>query len=117
MVKIEFYFETMAGTHLSDAVRALRDSGSSDALYEPALRSAAPKDVDYASFSMARDEAEYWRVSYSRRALLFAAFAAEAYANDFIHERCEGQDRDAMRKLSTVDKYVLLSQLERRPPH
>jgi hypothetical protein len=114
MVQIEIYFETMAGTHLGDSVRALRDSGSSDALFDPALRAAAPTDVDYEWFSISRDEAEYERVSYSRRALLFAAFAAEAYANDFLYERWEGQDRDALRRLPTVDKYVLLSQLAGR---
>jgi hypothetical protein len=115
MAQIEIYFETMAGTHLSDSVRALRDSGSSDTLYDPSLRAAAPEDVDYAWFSMSRDEAEYERVSYSRRALLFAAFAAEAYANDFLYERWGGQDRDALQKLPTIDKYVLLSQLAGKP--
>src|SRR6185295_5575387 len=42
-------------------------------------------------------------------ALLFAAFAAEAYANDFLYEKWGGQDRDALQKLSTVDKYAILS--------
>jgi hypothetical protein len=37
------YFETMAGTHLADAIRALRDAGSSDALYDPELRATDPK--------------------------------------------------------------------------
>jgi hypothetical protein len=111
MVKLYIYFETMAGTHLTDAVRALRDAGSSDALYEPELRNMHPNDVDYDSFSLARDEAEYHRVSYSRRSLLFTAFAAEAYANDFLYDRWSGRDRDALERLSTLDKYVLLSQL------
>ena len=115
MVKIDIYFETMAGTHLGDSVRALRDSGSPDALYDPSLCAADPQDVDYPSVSIAKDEAEYERVSYSRRALLFAAFAAEAYANDFLYNEWEGQDRDALQRLPTIDKYVLLSQLARRP--
>jgi hypothetical protein len=38
MPAFQLYFETMAGTHLEDSVRALRDAGSPDALYEPSLR-------------------------------------------------------------------------------
>ncbi len=100
MTKFSIYFESMAGTHHADAVRALRDAGSSDSLYEPSLRATGPGEI-----------AEGERVGYSRRALLFAAFAAEAYANDFLYARFEGQDRDALQKLSTVDKYALLPSL------
>jgi hypothetical protein len=114
MVDFHIYFETMAGTHLTDAVRALRDAGSSDALYEPELRVMDPSEVEYDWFSLARDEAEGERVLYSRRSLLFAAFAAEGYANDFLYERWDGSDRDALQRLSTVDKYVLLSQVAGR---
>lgn len=116
MLNFQIYFETMAGTHLRDAVGALRDAGSSDALYERELRVKDPSEVDYESFSIATDEAEGERVFYSRRSLLFAAFAAEAYANDFLYDRWSGQrDRDALQRLSTVDKYVLLPQLDGRP--
>ena len=80
-------------------------------LYEPRLRSASPDEVDYEWFAIAKDEARYERVSHSRRALLFAAFAAEAYANDFLYARWEGQEREALRWRPTVDKYVELSQL------
>jgi hypothetical protein len=111
MPKFQFYFETMAGTHLEDSVRALRDAGSADALYDPSLRATDPNTISYEDVSLARDEAVGWRVTYCRRALLFAAFAAEAYANDFLYEKWGGQDRDALRKLSTVDKYALLSAL------
>jgi hypothetical protein len=111
MSEIHFYFETMAGTHLQDSVRALRDAGSPDALYNPSLRASNPNTISYEDVCLARDEAEGWRVTYCRRALLFAAFAAEAYANDFLYEKWSGQDRDALRKLSTVDKYAILSAL------
>lgn len=111
MSKIHFYFETMAGTHLQDSVRALRDAGSPDTLYDPSHRASDPSAISYVDVSLARDEAEGWRVTYCRRALLFAAFAAEAYANDFLYEKWSGQDRDALRKLSTVDKYAILSTL------
>ena len=111
MTSFHFYFETMAGTHLRDSVRALRDAGSADALYAPSLRTCDPNAISYEDFSLARDEAEGWRVTFCRRSLLFAAFAAEAYANDFLYEKWGGQDREALRKLSTVDKYAILSVL------
>jgi hypothetical protein len=87
MPTFKFYFETMAGTHLTDAVDALRDSSSADVPYPPEIRQAARERVlDWEDFSVARHEAEGLRVIHSRRALLFAAFAAEAYANDFLYE-------------------------------
>jgi hypothetical protein len=102
------YFESMAGTHLEDSVRALRDAGSADALYGPSLRATDPDEIGDDDVSLTRDEAAGWRVTYCRRALLFAAFAAEAYANDLLYDKWDGKDRDALQKLSTVDKYALL---------
>jgi hypothetical protein len=115
MPKLHFYFETMAGTHLADAVRALRDAGSADALYESALRATDPADIPYDEYQLATDIAEGERVTYSRRALLFAAFAAEAYANDVLYEAWNGKNRDALERLSTVDKYALLPTLAGAP--
>jgi hypothetical protein len=111
MPTFHLYFETMAGTHLGDSVRALRDSGSPDALYGASLREGKPGTISYEDFSLAGDEAQGWRVTHSRRALLFAAFAAEAYANDFLYETWDGSVRDALQKLSTVDKYASLPAL------
>ncbi|HXD53124.1 MAG TPA: hypothetical protein VN618_00080 [Solirubrobacteraceae bacterium] len=111
MSRFVIYFETMAGTHLTDAVRALRDSGSADALYDHQLRAADPSEVTYEEFSIASDVAEGRRVRHARHALLFAAFAAEAYANDFLYDKRHGQDREALRRLPTVDKFALLPAL------
>lgn len=47
-------------------------------------------------------------MTHSRRALLFAAFSAEAYANDFLFDQWRGDHRDALQGLSPVDKYALL---------
>jgi hypothetical protein len=104
----KLYFETMAGTHLTDAVAALRDSCSADALYPAAIREATPDELDWTDVSLARDLAESRRVNHSRRALLFAAFAAEAYANDFLYEHWTGKDQEVLDKLSTPDKYAML---------
>jgi hypothetical protein len=68
------YFETMAGTHLVDSVRALRDAGSPDALYDPLLCAKDHENIGYDDFSVATDIAHGEHVSYSRRGLLFAAF-------------------------------------------
>jgi hypothetical protein len=46
--------------------------------------------------------------------MLFAAFAAEAYINEFIAEHFAGKDYEALEKLSTVDKYVLATESRRR---
>lgn len=116
MATIRFYFEGMAGTHLEDALQALRDTGSADALYDHSLRAMEPDDLEWPDVSAARDEAQGWRVTHSRRALLFAAFSAEAYVNDFLFEHWHGKDRNALEGLSTVDKYALLSRFAGRDP-
>jgi hypothetical protein len=108
MPKFAVYFETMAGTHLADSVRALRDAGSADALYDLSLRASDAGHLSYEDLSIARGEAEGRRVGYSRHALLFAPFAAEAYANDSLYEKWGGQDREGLRWLSAVNKYALL---------
>ena len=45
MVAIKLYFEGMAGTHLENALRGLRDTGSADALYNQNIRSMEPKEL------------------------------------------------------------------------
>ena len=117
MASFKLYFESMAGTHLGDALRALRDTSSADALYDHDLRSTDPKELDWSDVSVARDIAESWRITYSRRALLFAAFSAEAYANDFLFEEWSiAKDREALQALSTVNKYALLPGFAGREP-
>lgn len=58
MASVKLYFESMAGTHLEDALRALRDTGSADALYDHKLRSMDPTELDWSDVSVARDIAE-----------------------------------------------------------
>lgn len=65
-----------------------------------------PSEIAWEDYSFARDEAHGMRVTHARRALLFVAFAAEAYANDFLDSISDGQD--ALQKLPTVDRYALL---------
>jgi hypothetical protein len=51
------------------------------------------------------------RLQLSRQAMLYAAFAAEAYINRFLFEHFTGSDRASLEKLSTVDKYVFVPRL------
>ncbi|MGN6187368.1 MAG: hypothetical protein ACTHOE_00585 [Conexibacter sp.] len=51
------------------------------------------------------------RVRYSRAAILFAAFAAEAYINEFISAYAKGRDRDALDRLQPIAKYTLAPRL------
>ncbi|MGN6188769.1 MAG: hypothetical protein ACTHOE_07710 [Conexibacter sp.] len=111
MALIRIYFESMAGTHLLDAIDALRSSGSFDALYGEGSR-ADCGDWDYPDWDIADQIAEGRRMAYSRHALLFAAFAMEGYANDFVFEHVDDEaDRKPLLWMSTPEKLVLLPRL------
>jgi hypothetical protein len=113
MPRLEVYFETIAGAHLSDALDALRASGSTDGLYDEHTREAPRSDQTSEWLSLVEDEAVAMRVILSRRALLYAAFAAEAYVNEFLWQHFDGTDRETLDRLPTVEKYVLLPRLAR----
>src|SRR3954469_20879218 len=76
--------KTLAGTYLGEAIEAIRNAGSADALFDHAIRSAAPADRERFWVAVATKAAVERRVNYSRAAMLFAAFAAEAYVNEFV---------------------------------
>jgi hypothetical protein len=113
MPTLELYFETIAGAHLTDALEALRDAGSSDGLYDRATRDTSRSDQTYDWVTLVEQEAIARQVVLSRRALLYAAFAAEAYVNEFLSEHFQGADRETLDRLPTVEKYVLLPRLVR----
>jgi hypothetical protein len=50
-------------------------------------------------------------VIHCRNAVLFAAFAAESYVNEFLAVFLTGQDRKAVDRMSPVNKYVLGTKL------
>lgn len=112
MAIIRIYFESMAGTHLLDSIDALRDAGSADALYNPEWRTTAPSERAYDDDEVARQEAVGRQMAYSRRALLFAAFAVEAYINDYLYDHVQdANDRRTLVMLSPVEKYILLPRM------
>jgi hypothetical protein len=47
------------------------------------------------------------QVHFARNSILFSAFAAEAYVNEFLTERLARADPDAIDRLPTVEKYVV----------
>lgn len=98
---------TLGGAYLFEAVNAIRDAGSTDTLYTPVVRAAAPRAREPGWVLTAQRDAAVQRIRFSRNAMLFAAFAAEAYINEFIAEHFGGKDYEAFEKLSTVDKFVL----------
>lgn len=111
MGTLEFYFETIAGSHLQDAVDALRDSGSADTLHDEPTRTTPASEQSFEWAQLAEQIAEGKRVALSRRALLYAAFAAEAYINECLWERLATADRDALDRLATVEKFMIVPRL------
>ena len=102
---------TLGSVYLFEAIDAIRDAGSTDTLYKPAVRAAAPRAREGGWVLLAQHDAAEQRIRFSRNAMLFAAFAAEAYVNEFNTQRFGGKDYEAVEKLSTVDKYVLAPRL------
>jgi hypothetical protein len=73
----------------------------------PEVRAAAPRARETGWVLTAQRDTAEQRIRFSRNAMLVAAFAPEAYINEFIAEHFAGKDYEAVEKLSTVDKYVL----------
>jgi hypothetical protein len=115
MVTLELYFETIAGAHLQDAVDALRDSGSADILHDEETRTTPESGQTYEWSDIAWQRAMTRRVVLSRRALLYAALAAEAYINEFLWEHLGSADREALDRLPTVEKFIVVAETGLRP--
>lgn len=98
---------TLASSYLFEALEAIEAAGSSEALYAPAVRAAASRARESGWLLTVQRDAAELRIRYSRNAMLFAAFAAEAYVNEFIGQHFAGKDYDAVERFSTIDKYVL----------
>lgn len=73
---------SLAGEYLADAIDRLHDAGDPAYLYEH-WRQFPPKDPDVEAGEM-RKAARRARIRAARNAVLFAAFAGEAYVNEFL---------------------------------
>ncbi len=93
----------MASAFLEQALEALRDSASSDALYV--------ETPDYYDGSMLRPlqrrlTAHNRRLRFLRNSVLFSAISAEAAANEFIFACLNVADRADLDRLPTIEKLV-----------
>lgn len=98
---------SLSGVYLSDAVYALRNAGSSYALFDEPLRRAPENERNPTWIGAARHEANARRIAFSRTAMLFSAFSAESYINEFVAWHFTGADRRTLDRLPTVEKYAV----------
>lgn len=103
--------ETLGAEYLQQAIEAIRASGSSEALYDHSYRSATPEQRTEIWQAIASRDAARRRVRYSRAAILFAAFAGEAYINEFISAYIRGKDHEAVDRMQPIAKYTLAPRL------
>lgn len=98
---------SLADAHLQQALEALRASGSPERLFSENARLSTNPMVQ----AGARVSATGKRVGFARTAILFAALASEAFANEFLDEHLAPADVKALDRLPTVEKYVLGSRI------
>lgn len=91
--------------YLEQALEALRDSSSADALYrELDPWHAEAKILGPAQANM---DALNRRLRYLRSAVLFAGLSAEAYANEFLAATLASTDVESLDRLPTVEKLLI----------
>jgi hypothetical protein len=100
---------SVAGVYLEQSLDALRDSSSPDALYVE----LAPwyEGSTILGPIQAKMEAANRRIKFLRASVLFAAIAAEAYANEFAAATLAPSDVAAIDRLPTVDKLLIAPRL------
>lgn len=98
---------SLAEDYLTQALDALRSSGSAEMLYGEDIRRSEVPMVHAAGRALAIGK----RVGFSRTAVLFAALSAEAYINQHLDEYLSGRDLAAIDRLPTVEKYAVGTRL------
>jgi hypothetical protein len=101
--------DTLAGSYLQRAIKELRASGSSDALYENRFKGTTPPVRGGVGKRLARLR----RREATRSAVLFAMLAAEAYANQYLQIHLSDAEADAADRLSTFEKIMLGPRIDR----
>lgn len=95
---------SLSGDYLADAVDELDAMGDPDALYGPERLDDSDWD-EQERLGRAPDA----RLRHGRNGVLFAAFAAEAYINEFSSAMLSGADREALdRSLSPPMRYLVV---------
>jgi hypothetical protein len=103
---------TLATAYLTQAVEALRNSLSSDTLYDSSFRATSREERTEHWTYVATGMAHLKRTTFVQTAMLFSALAAEAYANEFVREHFPNpQALMAVDQWKTLDKLVLAPRL------
>jgi hypothetical protein len=98
---------TLAGDYLGEALEALELAGNARGIYPGWALDSLPDHLKGEQLDQARGAAAEERVKLSRRAILYSAFAAEAFINEFMAMYFEGRDLETLDRLPTLDKYIL----------
>jgi hypothetical protein len=100
--------QSLAEEFLDQAIDALRDAGSPETLYPARARTSTNAVLQAADTAQAVAR----RTKHSRTSMLFSAFAAEAFINQFLYDKLDSSaDRQSIDRLPTVEKYVLGTRL------
>ena len=104
----------LSAAYLEQAVNALHAAGDAADLFR-GRRKPPPDDATGEKIkrgeAIAFLRARHKHMTHCRNAVLFAALAAESYVNEFLGVFLDGQDREAVDRLSPVNKYVLGTKL------
>jgi hypothetical protein len=102
---------TLGGSYLHEAIEALEDSGNPVGLYSDWFRSSKPEGRDKRNSDLEMARAGDRRTALSRRVILYAAFAAESFINEFMSMHFAGSDLRTLDRLPTAEKYALAPRL------
>lgn len=93
----------LAGEHLEEALNYLQATGDPPRLYG----TQHPTPADATAEAILTAFAYERRRKHARNGVLFAAFAAEAYINEFTAALLSGKNQKALDRVSPVDRYIL----------
>jgi hypothetical protein len=102
---------TLGGDYLAEAIEALQLSANARGLYPEWAYTGSDGDISPEDLGYARIIAAHTRVALCRRTMLYSAFAAESFVNEFMAMYFDGQDLKTLDRLSTVEKYVVATRM------
>jgi hypothetical protein len=95
----------LAGGYLEEALEALHHTGDAASLFP--LWAREDREFNDVQDALAHVQARSLRKRFARQSVLFSALAAEAYVNEFLAYYLDGKDREAVDRLSPINKYVV----------
>jgi hypothetical protein len=97
---------TLSGDYLRQAMDALWMLGSARNLYAVVEETEVPGLASVFEAAASRR-----RYTLACNVVLFSAFAAEAYVNEFLAAHLSGPDLDAIDRMRTIEKYIIGTRL------